>query len=42
MGTSFGSDAGSMAPEGNFIKQSAHPRAHMEISRALSGIIQQG
>jgi N-acyl-D-amino-acid deacylase len=32
---SFGSDAGSMATEGNFIKQSAHPRAYGNFSRVI-------
>lgn len=32
---SFGSDAGSMTTEGNFIKQSAHPRAYGNFSRVI-------
>jgi N-acyl-D-amino-acid deacylase len=32
---SFGSDAGSMSTEGNFIKQSAHPRAYGNFSRVI-------
>lgn len=32
---SFGSDAGSMAPEGNFIKSSTHPRAYGNFSRVI-------
>ena len=32
---SFGSDAGSMAPEGNFLKQSAHPRAYGNFTRVI-------
>ena len=32
---SFGSDAGSMATEGNFIKQSAHPRAYGNFARVI-------
>jgi N-acyl-D-amino-acid deacylase len=32
---SFGSDAGSMAPEGNFIKSSTHPRAYGNFARLL-------
>ncbi|MES2374534.1 MAG: D-aminoacylase [Bacteroidota bacterium] len=32
---SFCSDAGSMAPEGNFIKQSAHPRAYGNFTRVI-------
>jgi N-acyl-D-amino-acid deacylase len=32
---SFGSDAGSMAPEGNFIKQSTHPRAYGNFTRVI-------
>ena len=33
---SFGSDAASMAPEGNFLKQSTHPRAYGNFSRVIS------
>ncbi|MEO7531619.1 MAG: amidohydrolase family protein, partial [Sediminibacterium sp.] len=32
---SFGSDAGSMATEGNFLKQSAHPRAYGNFTRVI-------
>ena len=32
---SFGSDAGSMAPEGLFLKSSTHPRAYGNFSRVL-------
>lgn len=32
---SFGSDAGSMAPEGNFLKQSTHPRAYGNFARVI-------
>ncbi len=32
---SFGSDAASMATEGNFIKQSTHPRAYGNFSRVI-------
>jgi N-acyl-D-amino-acid deacylase len=32
---SFCSDAGSMAPEGNFIRQSAHPRAYGNFTRVI-------
>ena len=32
---SFGSDAGSMATEGNFIKQSTHPRAYGNFTRVI-------
>jgi N-acyl-D-amino-acid deacylase len=32
---SFCSDAASMAPEGNFIKQSAHPRAYGNFTRVI-------
>ncbi len=32
---SFGSDAGSMAPEGNFLKQSSHPRAYGNFTRVI-------
>jgi N-acyl-D-amino-acid deacylase len=32
---SFGSDAASMAPEGNFLKQSAHPRAYGNFTRVI-------
>ena len=32
---SFGSDAGSMAPEGVFIKSSTHPRAYGNFARLL-------
>ncbi|HEX9691439.1 MAG TPA: D-aminoacylase [Gemmatimonadales bacterium] len=32
---SFGSDAGSMAPEGNFLKSSTHPRAYGNFARLL-------
>jgi N-acyl-D-amino-acid deacylase len=32
---SFGSDAGSMAPEGNFLKSSTHPRAYGNFSRVI-------
>lgn len=32
---SFGSDAGSMAPEGNFIKSKTHPRAYGNFARLL-------
>jgi N-acyl-D-amino-acid deacylase len=32
---SYGSDAGSMAPEGNFLKQSAHPRAYGNFARVI-------
>jgi N-acyl-D-amino-acid deacylase len=32
---SFGSDAASMAPEGNFIKSSTHPRAYGNFARLL-------
>ena len=31
----FGSDAGSMAPEGNFLKSSCHPRAYGNVARLL-------
>lgn len=32
---SFGSDAGSMATEGNFLKQSAHPRSYGNFTRVI-------
>ncbi len=32
---SFGSDAASMAPEGNFLKQSSHPRAYGNFTRVI-------
>ncbi|MFL5734104.1 MAG: amidohydrolase family protein [Chloroflexia bacterium] len=32
---SFGSDAGSLAPEGNFLKSSTHPRAYGTFARLL-------
>jgi N-acyl-D-amino-acid deacylase len=32
---SFGSDAGSMAPEGSFLKSSTHPRAYGNFARLL-------
>jgi N-acyl-D-amino-acid deacylase len=32
---SFGSDAGSMTPEGNFLKQSTHPRAYGNFTRVI-------
>jgi N-acyl-D-aspartate/D-glutamate deacylase len=32
---SFGSDAGSMAPEGDFLKSSTHPRAYGNFARLL-------
>ncbi|MBV9989578.1 MAG: D-aminoacylase [Chitinophagaceae bacterium] len=32
---SFGSDAASMAPEGKFLKQSAHPRAYGNFTRVI-------
>jgi len=32
---SFGSDAGSMAPEGAFLKSSTHPRAYGNVARLL-------
>ena len=32
---SFGSDAGSMAPEGEFLKYSTHPRAYGNFARVL-------
>ncbi|MSP65087.1 MAG: D-aminoacylase [Bacteroidetes bacterium] len=32
---SFGSDAGSLAPEGDFLKSSSHPRAYGNFSRLL-------
>ncbi len=32
---SFGSDAGSLAPEGNFIKSNTHPRAYGNFARLL-------
>ena len=32
---SFGSDAASMAPEGNFLKQSTHPRAYGNFTRVI-------
>ena len=32
---SFGSDAASMATEGNFLKQSAHPRAYGNFARVI-------
>ena len=32
---SFGSDAGSLAPEGVFLKSSAHPRAYGNVARLL-------
>ena len=35
---SFGSDAGSMAPEGVFLKNSTHPRAFGNFSRLLGKI----
>jgi N-acyl-D-amino-acid deacylase len=31
----FGSDAGSMAPEGNFLKSNCHPRAYGNVARLL-------
>jgi N-acyl-D-amino-acid deacylase len=33
--TSFGSDAGSMSTSGNFLKQSAHPRAYGNFTRVI-------
>ncbi|NCI49179.1 D-aminoacylase [Sediminibacterium roseum] len=33
--TSFGSDAGSMATAGNFLKQSSHPRAYGNFTRVI-------
>jgi N-acyl-D-amino-acid deacylase len=33
--TSFGSDAGSMSNEGNFLKQSVHPRAYGNFTRVI-------
>ncbi len=33
--TSFGSDAGSMTPEGVFLKSSTHPRAYGNVARLL-------
>jgi N-acyl-D-amino-acid deacylase len=33
---SFGSDAGSQAPEGVFLKSSTHPRAYGNVARLLS------
>lgn len=33
---SFGSDAASMAPEGNFLKSSTHPRAYGNFARLLA------
>jgi N-acyl-D-amino-acid deacylase len=32
---SFGSDAGSMTTAGNFLKQSAHPRAYGNFTRVI-------
>ncbi len=34
----FGSDAGSMAPEGVFLKSSTHPRAYGNFERLLAGM----
>ena len=37
---SFGSDAGSMAPEGVFLKSSNHPRAYGNFARLLGKYVQ--
>jgi N-acyl-D-amino-acid deacylase len=38
---SFGSDAGSMAPEGVFLKSSAHPRAYGNFARLLGRYVRE-
>jgi N-acyl-D-amino-acid deacylase len=38
---SFGSDAPSMAPEGVFVKSSAHPRAYGNFSRLLGQYVRE-
>jgi N-acyl-D-amino-acid deacylase len=38
---SFGSDAGSMAPEGIFLKSSAHPRAYGNFARLLGRYVRE-
>jgi len=38
---SFGSDAGSMAPEGVFLKSSTHPRAYGNFSRLLGKYVRE-
>jgi N-acyl-D-amino-acid deacylase len=38
---SFGSDAGSMAPEGAFIKSSTHPRAYGNFARLLAKYVRE-
>jgi N-acyl-D-amino-acid deacylase len=38
---SFGSDAGSMAPEGVFLKSSTHPRAYGNFARLLGRYVRQ-
>jgi N-acyl-D-amino-acid deacylase len=38
---SFGSDAGSMAPEGVFLKSSTHPRAYGNFARLLSKYVRE-
>ena len=38
---SFGSDAGSMAPEGIFLKSSTHPRAYGNFSRLLGKYVRE-
>ena len=38
---SFGSDAGSMAPEGHFIKSNPHPRAYGNFSRLLGKYVRE-
>jgi N-acyl-D-amino-acid deacylase len=39
---SFGSDAGSMAPEGVFLKSSTHPRAYGNFARLLGKYVREG
>ncbi len=39
---SFGSDAGSFAPEGVFLKSSAHPRAYGNVARLLGKYVRDG
>jgi len=38
---SFGSDAASIAPEGNFLKSSAHPRAYGNFARLLGKYVRE-
>ena len=38
---SFGSDAGSMAPEGHFLKSNPHPRAYGNFARLLGKYVRE-